>query len=387
LPEFVAATTERDTAIQNRTRIDSDPANTSMVMEELPKPRETFVLIRGQYDQHGEKVEPGVPAILPPLPKDAPQNRLGMAKWVVDPENPLTARVQANRIWEKFFGVGLVKTSENFGVQAEWPSHPELLDWLATELVARKWDLKSFQKMIVTSSTYRQASNVTQELLDRDPENRLLARGPRLRLPAEIVRDQALAVSGLLSPKIGGPSVKPYQPLSLWDGNLFGNLVKYVPDTGDSLYRRSLYTFLKRTAAPANMMTFDMPSREYCIVKRSRTNTPLQALDVMNDPTYVEAARVLAERMISEGGETAPLRVNYGFRRAVCRPPNETESKILEQQLAAQLERYKKDPDAAAKLIAVGAKPRDPKLDPAELAAYTMTASVILNLDEVVNKP
>ena len=217
--------------------IENDPRNTTMIMEELPKPRDTFVLTRGQYDLHGEKVEPGTPAILPPLPADAPKNRLTLAKWIVDPANPLTARVQANRLWEKFFGIGLVKTTENFGVQTEWPSHPELLDWLATEFVALKWDQKAFQKMIVMSAAYRQAANVTPELLERDPENRLLARGPRFRLSAEQVRDQALAVSGLLVPKVGGPSVKPYQPDDLWDGNLFGNLVKYVPDSGDSLYR------------------------------------------------------------------------------------------------------------------------------------------------------
>jgi hypothetical protein len=223
--------------------------------------------------------------------------------------------------------------------------------------------------------------------MERDPENRLIARGPRFRLTAEQVRDQALAVSGLLSPKVGGPSVKPYQPENLWDGNLFGNLVKYVVDSGDNLYRRSMYTFIKRTALPANMMTFDMASREYCTVKRSRTNTPLQALDVMNDPQYVEAARVLAERMLSEGGADAVSRIAYGFKRATCRTPTPRETDVLAAALAQQLERYRRSPEAAAKLIAVGAKPRDPKLDATELAAYTMAASIILNLDEVVNKP
>jgi hypothetical protein len=387
VPEYVEATAARDKATQDADKIDKDPRNTTMVMEELPKPRDTFVLNRGEYDKHGEKVEPGVPAILPPLPKDAPKNRLALARWIVDDANPLTARVQANRLWEKFFGVGLVKTSENFGAQAEWPSHPELLDWLATEMVAKKWDLKAFQKLIVTSATYRQAAHVTPELMERDPENRLLARGPRFRLSGEQVRDQALAVSGLLVEKVGGPSVKPYQPANLWEGNLYGNLVKYDEDKGEGLYRRSLYTFIKRTANPVNLSVFDMPSREYCVVKRSRTNTPLQALDVMNDPTFVEAARVLAERMMTDGGGTAAERIEYGFRRATGRKPSEAERKILEEELAGQLERYKKDAEAAKKLVAVGAAEPNVKLDPPELAAYTMAASTILNLDEMVNKP
>ncbi|MGB7159928.1 MAG: DUF1553 domain-containing protein [Tepidisphaeraceae bacterium] len=385
--EYVAAEAEKAKAAAETAVIENDVRNTTMIMEDLPKPRDTFVLTRGQYDLHGEKVEAGTPAILPPLPADAPKNRLALAKWIVDPANPLTARVQANRLWEKFFGVGLVKTTENFGVQTEWPSHPELLDWLATELVASKWDQKAFLKMIVMSATYRQSGRVTPELIERDPENRLLARGPRFRLSAEQVRDQALAVSGMLSGKIGGPSVKPYQPDNLWDGNLFGNLVKYVTDSGDSLYRRSLYTFIKRTAGPANMMAFDMTTREYCIVKRSRTNTPLQALDGLNDPTYVEAARVLAAHMMRDGGADAPARIAYGFRRAVCRPPTEKEVTILSEALAEQLERYRKDPEAAKKLLSVGAKAHDPSLDGPEHAAYTMAASVILNLDEVVNKP
>jgi hypothetical protein len=294
--------------------------------------------------------------------------------------------VRVNRLWEKFFGVGLVKTSENFGVQAEWPSHPELLDWLATELVARKWDLKAVQREMVLSATYRQASNVTPELIERDPDNRLLARGPRFRLSAEQVRDQALAVAGLLSPKVGGRSVRPYEPADLWEGNLFGNLAKYTQDSGENLYRRTLYTFLKRTAAPANQMVWDMPSREFCVVKRSRTNTPLQALDAMNDPTYVEASRVLAEHALKRGGNDPAARIAYAFRAATCRPPTDAELKILRDELAAQLAHYRKDAAAARKLIAIGATPADAKLDPSELAAYTMVTSTILNLDEVINK-
>jgi hypothetical protein len=386
LAEYGEAVTARDKAKAGIDAIENDPRNTTMVMEELPKPRDTFVLIRGLYDHRGEKVEPGVPAMLNELPAGVPQNRLGLAQWMVSPENPLTARVRVNRLWEQLFGVGLVKTSENFGIQAEWPSHPELLDWLATEFVARKWDVKGMQKLMVTSAAYRQSSNVTPGLVERDPENRLLARGPRFRLTAEQVRDQALAVSGLLSGKIGGPSVRPYQPADLWAGNLFGNLVKYEEGKGEDLYRRTVYTFLKRTAAPANQMVWDMPSREFCLVKRSRTNTPLQALNVMNDPTYVEASRVLAEKMIKEGGKDAGERIRYAFRKATCRVPTEGEMRILERALAEQVGHYKKDVAGAAKLIAVGAMPADAKLDPSELAAYTMTASVILNLDEIVNK-
>jgi hypothetical protein len=385
LPEYAKAIEDKGKAQATLTGIENDPANTTMVMEELPKPRDTFVLVRGEYDKHGDKVQPGVPAILNPFPKGAPNNRLGLAEWIASPDNPLTARVRVNRLWEKFFGVGIVKTSENFGVQAEWPSHPELLDWLATEFVAKKWDMKAIQKEIVMSATYRQSSNTTPALVERDPENRLLARGPRFRLSAEQVRDQALAVSGLLSPKIGGRSVKPYEPKDLWAGNLFGNLATYTQDAGDNLYRRTVYTFLKRTAAPANQMVWDMPSREFCVVKRSRTNTPLQALDAMNDETYVEASRVLAERMVKQGGNDPAQRIAYAFKAATCRAPTGAELKILQEVLATQLAHYQKDPAAAQKLVSVGATPPDKAIAAPELAAYTMTASTILNLDEVIN--
>jgi hypothetical protein len=359
----------------------------TMIMEELPKPRDNFVLIRGQYDKHGEKVPTGLPAVLPPLPAGAEMNRLGLAKWIVDPSNPLTARVQVNRLWEKFFTIGIVKTSENLGTQADAPSNPALLDWLATEFIRRHWDLKAMQKLIVTSAAYRQASTVTPELLERDPENRLIARGSRVRLPAESIRDQALAVSGLLVDKIGGPSVKPYEPANLWEGNRFGNLAKYVQDKGEGLYRRSLYMFWKRTANPPNMTVFDMPSREYCVLKRSRTDTPLQALDLMNDPTYLEASRVLAEHMMQDGGSTPVDRITYAFHRATCRNPTGVELRILLGGFKKQLDRYREDPKAAETFVSVGDWPRDAKLDVSELAAYTMTCSVILNLDEMVNKP
>ncbi len=359
----------------------------TMVMEEMPTPRDNFVLIRGQYDKHGDKVPTGLPAIFPPMPAGAPMNRLGLARWIVDPSNPLTARVQVNRLWEKFFGMGLVKTSENMGTQAAAPSNQELLDWMALELIREKWDLKAFQKLIVTSAAYQQSSDVTPDLLERDPENRLIARGPRVRLPAETIRDQALAVSDLLIDKIGGPSVKPYEPANLWEGNLYGNLGKYVQDKGEGLYRRSLYTFWKRTAPPPNLSVFDMPTREYCVIKRSRTNTPLQALDLMNDPTYLEASRVLAERMMTAGGSTPQDRIAYGFRRATTRQPSALEATILLAGFEKQLERYRADHAAASDFLHVGDAPLNPSLDVSELAAYTMTSSLILNLDEVVNKP
>ncbi len=360
---------------------------TVMVMEELPKPRDTFFLIRGQYDKPGEKITAGTPAALPPMPQDAPLNRLGVAQWIASPSNPLTARVQVNRYWEKFFGTGIVKSSENFGSQAEWPSHPELLDWLATEFIRIGWDTKAIQKTIVMSATYRQSSNVTPQLLAVDSENRLLARGPRFRLQAETIRDNALAIGGLLTEKIGGPSVYPYQPPAIWDEvNFYGNMHNYKNATDGNQYRRSLYTIWKRTTPPPGMTLFDMPMREVCQVRRSRTNTPLQALALLNDTTYVEAARALADRMISEGGATPEARISYAYRRAVNRAPSPAETKILADGLANRLTKYRADAEAAKKLVSVGEAKPDPKLDPAELAAYTITANVILNLDETVTK-
>jgi hypothetical protein len=357
-----------------------------MVMQDLPKPRDTFVLIRGDYDKHGEKVEPGTPAVLPAQPKDAPKNRLGLARWIASDDNPLTSRVLVNRLWEKFFGVGIVKTSENLGVQADWPSNPELLDYLATEMIAKHWSQKAFQREIVLSAAYRQNSDVTPELLDRDPENRLIARGPRFRLSAEQIRDQALAVSGLLVDKVGGPSVRPYEPANLWAGNLYGNLKMYTDSTGPDLYRRSIYTFVKRTATPVNLTLFDQPSREYCVIRRSRTDTPLQALDLMNDPTYLECSRVLAEKMMTDGGATPATRLAYGFKRATGREPTAHEAEILSAGFERQLDRLKKDPAAAKELLSVGKAPVNAKLDQSELAAYAVSAGVMLNLDEVVTK-
>lgn len=358
-----------------------------MVMREMDKPRPAYILLRGEYDKKGDEVTAALPAALGTLPAGAPNNRLGLAQWIVDPKNPLTARVWVNRQWEKFFGTGLVKTSENFGSQGEPPSHPELLDWLAAEFVDRKWDMKALQKLIVMSAAYQQSSKVSSQLQERDPENRLIARGPRFRLPAELIRDNALAVSGLLADRIGGPSVRTYMPEGIWDEtSRYGDLRGYKADKGEGLYRRTLYTFWKRTAAPPTMLIFDSPTRESCRIRRSRTNTPLQALSLLNEVTYVEAARALAQKMLREGGTTPEARIAYGFRRATGRTPDADELKLLKSGLDKRLARYKADSEAAKKLLSVGDSKNDDKLEPAELAAYTVTANVLLNLDEVVTR-
>ncbi|HTM48939.1 MAG TPA: DUF1553 domain-containing protein [Bryobacteraceae bacterium] len=361
----------------------SDSLPTVMVMQERPQPRETFLLVRGAYDKPGEKVTRGLPAVLPPLPAGVPNDRLGLAKWLVSPSNPLTARVFVNRLWQMYFGVGIVKTVEDFGSQGEWPTNPELLDWLATEFMRTGWDIKALVRTIVTSSTYRQASAVSHEMQQRDPENRLLARGPRFRLPAEIVRDQALAISGLLVEKLGGPSVKPYQPAGLWK-ELSGD--DYEQDKGENLYRRSLYTFWKRAVPPPSMMTFDSAGREACVVRETRTNTPLQALTLMNDVTYLEAARVMAQRMMTEGGSTPPERIAYGFRLATARVPSAKKAEVLLGSYRHYLDQYQTNVESARKLVRAGESPVNATLDTSELAAYTTVASLILNLDETVTK-
>jgi hypothetical protein len=356
-----------------------------MILQELPQPRETHLLRRGQYDQPGDKVLPGVPAVLPPLPPGK-ADRLALARWLVDPAHPLTARVAVNRWWQAYFGTGLVKTVEDFGTTGELPSHPELLDYLATELIRSGWDVRAMQRLIVLSATYRQSSRVTAAQYERDPENRLLGRGPRYRLPAETVRDNALAVSGLLVPTLGGPSVKPYQPPGLWEDVTVERRGKYVADTGPGLYRRSLYVFWKRTCPPPGLSTFDAPNREVCVARRAVTNTPLQALVLMNDPTYVEAARKLAERAITEGGATAEGRLAYACRCALARPPAPDEVRILLGIRQAALDRFRADPEAARQLLAVGQAPIRPGLDAAEVAAWTAVAGTILNLDEAISK-
>lgn len=354
-----------------------------MVMQDTERPKETFVLIRGNYDRPGARVERRLPAALYSHPEQT-LDRLSLARWIVDPSNPLTARVTVNRFWQMLFGVGLVKTVEDFGSQGEWPSNPELLDWLAVEFVETGWNVKALMKTIVMSDTYRQSSKVTPGLMERDPENRLLARGPRMRLPAEVLRDQALTISGLLVEKVGGPSVKPYQPAGLWK-ELSGG-TDYQRDHGESLYRRSLYTFWKRTSPPPGMMTFDSAGRETCTVRENRTNTPLQALTLMNDVTYAEAARKLAERMMLEGGTDAASRLKYGFRLATARWPGENERRVLERSYNYHRDRYQTDPKAAQQFLSEGESPRNPGLNPNELAAFATVASMLLNLDETVTK-
>lgn len=369
---------------------------TAMVMQEMASPRETFMLLRGQYDKKGEKVTAGVPEHIAPFPKEAPQNRLGLARWLVGSDQPLTSRVIVNRYWQMFFGTGLVKTAEDFGSQGELPSHPELLDWLAVRFMTRgehmAWDVRVLLRLIVTSATYRQSSVVPRDLYAKDPENRLLARGPRFRLQAEFIRDQALAVSGLLNRKIGGQSVSPYQPPGLWeelmsraDGANW-TAQTYVQSHGPDLYRRTMYTFWKRTCPPPTLATFDAPDRETCTVRRARTNTPLQALILLNDPTYVEASRKLAERILTEGGQTPDEKIAFAFKLATARSPSAKELGVLRQILNRQLTAYKQEPDKAQKLLAVGESPRNEKLDITELAAWATVASVILNLDETVTK-
>lgn len=362
---------------------------TVMVMYEMAKPRETFVLGRGDYRNKTDKVTPGVPAALSPFPWGAPANRLGLAKWLVSPSHPLTARVAVNRYWQMYFGTGIVKTSENFGVQGEPPVHPELLDWLATEFIRTSWDLKAMQRLIVTSATYRQSSRAAPALLEKDPENRLLARGPRLRLPAETIRDNALAVSGLLNADIGGPSVFPYQPKGLWDELAFGDgfsAQSFTPGANKDLYRRSMYTFWKRTVPPPQLTTFDAPDREKCTARRALTNTPLQALVLMNDPTYIEAARWLAQRAMTEGGKHAGSRISFAFRGATARMPSTKEARVLRGLFQEQLAHYRGDKKAALDLLGVGESKWDAKLDASELAAWTIVASAILNLDETITK-
>ncbi|MEX2113385.1 MAG: DUF1553 domain-containing protein [Pirellulales bacterium] len=356
---------------------------TTMVMVEMPVPRETFILERGQYDKPAERVQAGIPAALNPLSAGASPDRLSFARWLVDPANPLTARVAVNRFWQAYFGTGLVKTVDDFGAQGEAPSHRELLDWLASEFVASGWDVKAMQRLIVTSATYRQTSSAAPELYTRDPENRLLARGPRLRMPAEMIRDAALAASGLLVEQQGGPSVKPYQPPGLWKELTGGS--DFEQDHGAGLYRRSLYTYWKRTIAPPSMITFDASPREACTVRETRTNTPLQALTLLNETTFVEAARMLAQRVLVERSTPAE-RLAGMFQWLLGRVPDEREAAVLERSLARHLERFRAHPDEAEKLLAVGEAPRHKQLDACELAAYAAVANLVFNLDEAVTK-
>jgi len=385
-PEFKELFDNLDEWREEQAAIDREIPTTMVAKELTDKQRDTFLLARGEYDKPGEKVSAGVLSILTPFPKDAPTNRLGLAKWLMDPSHPLAARVTVNRFWQQYFGVGFVKTTEDFGVQGERPSHPELLDWLATEFIRSGWDVKHLQRLIVTSATYRQSSKARPELRAKDPENRLLARGPRFRVDGEVVRDTALFIGGLLVDKRGGRSVKPYEPPGLWEAVSFNNSQKYVQDTGDANYRRSLYTHWKRQSPPPNMLIFDAATREYCVARRPRTNTPLQALALLNDPQFVEASRSFAQRILLDGGSSIESRIAYAFRLATARKPTRDEIRVIRETLEKQRAAFRADKEAAEKLLAVGSfKPKD-GLDCGELAAWTTVASMILNLDETMTK-
>ena len=354
------------------------------VMDERTNAPEAYVLFRGQYDQRRDRVTPATPAFLPPMAADLPRNRLGYAQWLLQPENPLPARVTVNHFWQELFGVGLVKTAGDFGVAGEAPSNQQLLDWLAVDFREHGWDVKRIFKLMVMSATYRQSAVTTPEKIERDPENRLLARGPRFRMDAEMIRDYALAASGLLVEKIGGPSTRPYQPPGIWDkvGMPDGNTRNYVQDHGDNLYRRSVYTFWKRQAAPASLEIFNAPSREVCTVRRERTDTPLQALVTLNDPQFVEAARVLAQNALENKNDV----FNFMAERLLARPLTSKEKKIVAASANDLVAQYKSDPKAAEQLLAVGEMKPDAKIDPIKLAAYTMVVNELMNLDEVLNK-
>ena len=365
-----------------------NPVQETSVMEELPDPRPAYLLTRGRYDApktEDKRVSRTTPPALPRLPARAPLNRLGLAEWLTDPHHPLTARVAVNRFWQMLFGRGIVATPENFGVQGAAPSHPELLDWLARDFIKSGWNVKSTLKKIVLSATYRQDSKVRRDLGEKDPENLLLARGPAQRLPAEMIRDTALAASGLLQDELGGPPVSPYMPGDLWrESNSMSPA--YRQSVGNALYRRSLYTVWKRTAPMPNMDAFDAPSREVCVVKRSATGSPQQAFVLLNDVQFVEAARVLAEKALLSDARTPEQRIHFVFRRLTARDPIPQEDKILRALLREQMDLFSKEPDRAEKLVTVGGSKRDPTLNPVELAATTALAQAILNLDATVWK-
>ena len=363
----------------------------TMVMQEMEKPRDTFLLVRGDFQNKGDKVKPGVPQNLGLPPSGDISNRLALARWLVDPNHPLTSRVTVNRFWQHYFGNGIVKTADDFGSQGEWPSHPELLDWLATRFIDSGWDIKALQKLMVMSAAYRQSSVMDPKKLEKDPENRLLARGPRFRLDAETIRDQVLALSGLLDDRLGGPSVTPYQPPGLWEAIGFtdnGNFSaqKYVQSKGSDNYRRGLYTYWKRSMPYASFVTFDAPSRETCTVKRPRTNTPLQALVLMNDPVYVEAARAFGERLLKENEGSVADRLKYAFKLCLGRLPEKKELALLEKAFQTQLDNFRSDPAAAEKFVKVGDSKPAASIDISELAAWTAIGNLLLNLDELITK-
>lgn len=385
-PDFAQASAALQTLQAEEAAIRS-AGTIAHVMAERAEPAEAFILKRGEYDQRGDRVTPEVPAVFPKMADDAPRNRLGLARWLLDPRHPLTARVTVNRFWQEVFGTGLVETSDDFGITGRLPSHPELLDWLAVDFRESGWDVKRLLRLMVTSAAYRQLAKADPEKLAIDPANRLLSRGPRFRLDAEMIRDQMLEVGGLLSAKIGGPSVKPYQPEGVWEAVAMrgSNTRDYRQDSGESLYRRSLYTFWKRSAPPAMLDIFNAPSREACTIRRDRTNTPLQALATLNDPQAIEAARHLATIALRTQRDPQS-RVDVMARHVLARPFAESEQPIVMASLDSLLRHYAEDSDAAVALVGVGESPVPDDLPAAELAAYTMLANELLNLDESLNK-
>ena len=384
----VAAADRLQKLDDERKAIESRAVVTHIQEEKMNSPAMANLLVRGAYDKPGEKLEPAVFSALNPLPKDAPKNRLGLAQWLVDKQNPLTARVTVNRFWQELFGNGLVKTSDDFGIMGEAPSHPELLDWLAVEFRESGWDVKHLYRLMVTSAAYKQAAVATPAKLAKDRENRLFSRGPRFRMDAEMIRDYALATSGTLSSQMGGPSVRPYQPDGLWDivGLPGGNTRDYKQDTGENLYRRSMYTFLKRMAPPPNMETFNAPVREISCLRRERTNTPLQALITLNDPQFVEASRNTAQLVLKETKGDAKKSLDVAARRILCRPLNAAETKVVEGELANLLSYYSGNAKDAEALIKVGESKPAADLNPAQLAAWTNICNLLLNMDETLNK-
>ncbi|MEZ7919282.1 MAG: DUF1553 domain-containing protein [Akkermansiaceae bacterium] len=385
---FKKLVTEQQKLVKQRSNLTRKPV-TSMIMQDNPenKMRMTYLLERGAYDspKKDEVINPGVPKALPDFPEGAPANRLGLAQWLTQPDHPLTARVAVNRYWMILFGEGLVRSVADFGAQGQSPSHPELLDWLAVDFVESGWDVKRMIKQLVTSNTYRRSSRVESIHLEKDAQNELLARAPRFRLQGEFIRDQALAVGGLLNQHVGGAGVKPYQPVNIWNEVSLNGGLRYPQDKGEKLYRRSMYTYWKRSAPMPNMLIFDAPSREKCVIQRQRTNTPLQALVTLNDPQFVEAGRALAQRLIQSGGDTSK-RIDFGYRLATSRPAETREVEILTALLEEHRTRFLKNPESAKHYLSVGESPRDESIDPIEHASWMVIAQTILNLDESLTR-
>jgi hypothetical protein len=380
--------TRQHTALEQEKSAIRGRGTIAHVMQERGEEATAYVLFRGEYDKRRDPVRPSTPHFLPPMPEDSTKDRLGFARWLLRPDHPLTSRVTVNRFWQEVFGTGIVRTSGDFGVSGELPTHPELLDWLAVEFRESGWDVKQFFRLLVTSSTYRQAALTTREKLEADPQNRLLSRGARFRMDGEMLRDYALAASGLLVQKLGGPSVKPYQPDGVWEAvAMIGSDTRdYQRDSGEKLYRRTLYTFWKRSAPPASLDIFNAPTRETCTVRRERTNTPLQALVTLNDPQFVEAARHLAQTTLKESGERFEDRADFLAKRILLRALRPEEEQVVRTSFDELLDFYQSQPEDARKLIAVGESKADPSLDASMLAAWTMIANELLNLDEVLNK-